>query len=195
MIDDNEINIFDNELDRIYDVIDILESVEIKYNIFTDLAEQLRDNENIETNFYYQMMSAGFWEFREFIHNSKTFLNNPISNNDAIHHLNKISSVSYLLSINNIDINNKIDNIRSELNNRLEIIKNSVSKLNENMNEIIDEVQNYQNTSEQNEYILDLVNKIKIDSEEIVKNLPLIYFNSIISSRDLTYLYKSLNCK
>ena len=60
------------------------------------------------------------------------------------------------------------------------------------MNKIIGEIQNYQNTTDQNDYIINLVENIKMDSKEIVKNLPLIYFDSIMFSRDSSALYKTI---
>jgi glutamine amidotransferase-like uncharacterized protein len=190
LIEYNDINIFYKEFSRLYDLIDIINLIEIKYNTFTDLVNNLRDNENIETNFYYQMMSAGFWEFKEFINNSKNSLDNSVSDDDTIHNLEIVSSLSHLFSLENITIEDKIDILRDELNNRLKKINLSLNSLDNNMNKIIKEIQNYENTSEQNEYIINLIENIKKDSKEIVKNLPLIYFNSIMDSRDLSFSYK-----
>ncbi|MCK5301161.1 MAG: hypothetical protein KAJ21_04590, partial [Thermoplasmatales archaeon] len=92
----------------------------------------------------------------------------------------------------NVVIDDQINILKNEIKNRLEQINNSVISLYNNMNNIIAEIQNYQNTTDQNDYIINLVDRIKMDSKEIVKHLPLIYFDSIMFSRDLSVLYKSI---
>ena len=138
------------------------------------------------------MMSSGFWEFRDFIHKSKNYLSNPLNDKDTINNLKIINSVSHLLSLENVVIDDQINILKNEINNRLEQINYSVISLNDNMNKIIGEIQNYQNTTDQNGYIVNLVENIKMDSKGIVKNLPLIYFDSIMFSRDLSALYKTI---
>lgn len=192
IIDEYETDMFNSEFNRLYDIVDILNYIEIEYDIYSDLVDNLTENENIELNFYYLMMSSGFWEFRDFIHKSKNYLSNPLNDKDTINNLKIINSVSHLLSLENVVIDDQINILKNEINNRLEQINYSVISLNNNMNKIIAEIQNYQNTTDQNDYIINLVENIKMDSKEIVKNLPLIYFDSIMFSRDLSALYKTI---
>ena len=192
IVNEYETDIFAGEINKIFDIVDVLNSVENQYDIFSNLVDNLMVHNDIELNFYYQMMRSGFWEFREFIHSSKDFLSNLQSNEDTINNLKNIGSLSYLLLFENISIENKINILKNEINSKLEKVNNSANLLKNNMDQIIDEIKIYQNNTDQNQYIITLVEKIKMNSTEIIKHLPLIYFDSIMVSRDLSYLYKTI---
>jgi len=188
----HETGIFNTAFNKIYNILNIFSIVENQYDTFSEKVDNLIESENIELTFYYQMMMGGLRKFGEFIQESKDFLNNPLSNEDAINNLKNIDSLYYLLISENISIENNIKIFKEEINDRLEKINFSLNSLRDNFDQILNEIDNYQNNTEQDQNIITLSKKIERDNIEIVKHLPLFFFDSIMISRDLLYQYKTI---
>jgi hypothetical protein len=185
-------DLFNIEYNKIEHTINILNEVENKYKSFSTLIRDLMEYENIETNFYYQVMSGGFWGFDEFIYNSENYLDNPENNEDTLNELKSIDSIYNMYLFENNSIYDITTSFKNKIGNRFELINNSLILLNKNIDQLINEIQNYINTSDQNEIIFNLIDNIEINKKDIQKNLPLIYFDSLILSKDLWYTYKTM---
>lgn len=189
---EHESDVFKDIYKRIIHVAGILNSVENQYDKFSVLIDNLTAENKMELSFSYQIRRGGLWEFKEFIHNSINYLNDSQGKEDTINHLGTIDSISNMLSLVNVSIEEDIYQLKNEITDRLNKINDSINSLNDHINQLIYEIQHYQNTTAQNEYILTIVEKIKITSEEIGKYIPLIYFDTLILSRDSWYIYKTL---
>jgi hypothetical protein len=189
-INENKIHIFGNELNKIYDTYDILTSVEYQYDVFSNLVENLTDKENIDISFYYQMMRGGLWRFDDFIRDNRYIIESSLNNEDIIDDIRNIDSIYYLLLDIDISANDQIENLKISINDRLDFVNNSLYIIKENFNKIIFEITNYQNNTYQNQYIVNLSRNIEKQLIIILNNLSSLYFDSIINSRDLSYIYK-----
>ncbi len=194
-IDEYETDVFINEFDKILNIFKMFSIVENQYDIFSDLVENLTEYKNIDLTFYYQMMRGGLWKFDEFTQDSIDSLSNSLNDEDIIDNLKNIYAIYYSLLFENISIANKINLFKNDINNRLGIVNNTINSLIDNFDQIIIEIENYQNNTAQNQYIITLSEKIEMNSIEILNYLPSIHFDSIMFSRDLSYLYKYIIIK
>ena len=141
------------------------------------------------------MMRGGLWKFDEFTQDSIDSLSNSLNDEDIIDNLKNIDAIYYSLLFENISIANKINLFKNDINNRLGIVNNTINSLIDNFDQILIEIENYQNNTAQNQYIITLSEKIEMNSIEILNYLPSIHFDSIMFSRDLSYLYKYIIIK
>ena len=188
---EHESDVFKDIYKRIIHVAGILNSVENQYDKFSVLIDNLTAENKMELSLSYQIRRGGLWEFKEFIHNSINYLYDSQGKKDTINHLETIDSISNMLSLANVSNEEDIYQLKNEITDRLNKINDSINSLNDHINQLIYEIQHYQNTTDQNEYVLTIVEEIEITSEEIGKYIPLIYFDTLIMSRDSWYIYKT----
>lgn len=151
----------------------------------------LLDQEKIDFSLAISMFVSGMWEFTQSIYRSIDFLNESIDSDNTIQFLDKISSIKTLLDSNNISFDNRLNNFKNDLLNKLLTNNESISRIYSNFESLFYELDHYAGSEEQNESIVNICKDQWDLSKQLEKNYPNIYFDSLKMLREMWYYYES----
>jgi hypothetical protein len=189
----NESNLIEMSRDISY-IYEKLEEIEERYDRIFERIHKLYESHKIDGSFYYELRSSALWEFKDFLSSSKQFLKDKNESEDTLDNLKTITTYYQLLSIENELIEHKFIQFQDNMTQRIYKIKNSIHLFYENQNNLLSELRQYKNTSEQDNKILNLMDSLNIHAKIFVKNIPLLNFESSVIARDFRYQYLTNIC-
>ena len=188
LLDAEPLNTFSPLLTDINETVDALDEFIVEYQHVNILIEQLIEQDRMDPGFTYQIRRGGLWEFNISMGLVRSYLNNPLADKDAAAYLETLDLIYSALASYNISILDQITALKTDLDRRLDLITNDIPKIQENFTSLIFELEHYENSTDQNDEIVQLSQNIA-DLRSIEKYAPGMNFEIIQVMRTSWYLY------
>ncbi len=159
---------------------------DILYNrIFTMMEQNL-----LNFSFVIEIFVSGFWEFIMTTNRSKNYLDDPLNIEDTTNNLIILDSIYNQEEVNNSKIRNMIKELKNDISNKLIEVTDINDKINFDLNQLENNIENYENTDNQNESILEICNNLWYYSKLIDRRCSNIYFESLKTLREAWYNFE-----
>ncbi len=184
-------HIFSDILNKINLTIDSINEFIDRCDYIYFLIDELIDQNKMSVVFTYQMRAGGLWQFNESMWAAKEYLDNPSNEEDSKNYLESLEIIYDLLLSRNVSILNQINQLRDDLEERLDEINLTFTRLSDDFSDLEYELEHYQNTTNQDNIILEICKNIK-STRTIEKYSPGLSCETLKLMRDSWYTYEAL---
>ncbi|MCX6664510.1 MAG: hypothetical protein NT038_00385 [Euryarchaeota archaeon] len=162
-----------------------------KYNYLEKVLFNLTDTGKMNNDFAYQIGYDGFWKSEWLVWECLQYLDFAWSEN-ITDYVEQLDSISHMLVLKNVPIEKSITQIQKEIICKLTDSNTRLSQLSMYLDELKDELENYTNTTRQNNVIIKDCNKIDATSKQLYRDIPVLYFDILKVLRESWYTYEAL---
>jgi len=173
-----------NVSNQFQDLIDIYHDIE-------DSIEELVENNKMNNNIRSRINRGGLNQFYSVILRVIGYLDDLENKKDSIFYLKQIDSINQMLFLKNYSFIDELNNLKVDIEYKIDYIKDCISHWFNILNQLKEEIDNYQNTENQNNYIFELIKKLENNLIETDFNSLKINFESLRFLRKAWYIYES----